>query len=225
MLEARRARRYECQEAVDCEVEGQVLFGLLQDVSLGGARLRGLQLPSVGALVRVSPALGGERVWLYAQVCWVARGKVEEAGLRFLEPPARVQGGWVGELIDASDPFERRGSVRLPAAVPVEVRSIGQKPVPTWTVDLSLEGAMVRAPFNLRRHERIELKLLLPSARLHLPAVVVHPSSPERAHHSVTFSPSERDVEALTGFLSAHKPKGRVCHSDGLELLRLFNRR
>lgn len=224
MLEARRARRYECQEAVDCEVDGKVHFGLLQDVSLGGARLRGLKLPPVGTLLRMAPALGGERAWLYATVCWVVRGKVEEAGLRFLEPPARVQTGWVGELIDASDPFERRGSVRLPAAVPVEVRSIGKKPVPTWTVDLSLEGALVRAPQNLRRAERIELKLLLPDIRLHLPAVVVRPASPANAHHSVTFTTSERDVDALSTFLAGQKPKGRVGSDEGLALLRLMNR-
>lgn len=227
MLETRRARRFDCDETVDCESQGQVRVVYLKDVSALGARLQGLDLPEVGKLIRLTPTFSElGRQWIYAQICWIRRegGEVSEAGVRFLEPSQRIRTSWVGRLCD-SDP-ERRTSIRVNTEVFLEVKVPGQRrALEATSVDLSQGGAQAILPGVVRPGTQMEVTLCLPWAIVDVPAQVIRQASLESAHHCLRFLELEHhQADALNGYLKQELLQQRQAAPTDLHLLRLFNR-
>lgn len=211
MLEYRRVRRHHCTESVDCEDRGRVFFATLQDISLLGARLRGQNLPEPGSVLRLIPSTPGfGRTWVYCQICWVARGGIEEAGIRFLEPAFRLQRTWVALFIPEDVTLERRQAIRVPTELHVEVKLDGlSRPIEARGVDLSRGGAQIHLPRTMRRGARADLYVCLPWCLLELPAQITRRDHSDRLLHSVQFlktSPFEQD--ALTTFVREELPPG-----------------
>jgi hypothetical protein len=225
MLEIRRARRYPCQETVDCEMQGRIRTAYLKDVSMTGARLQGAGLPAVGTLIRLTPAFSEVgRQWIFAQVCWIRNGDGEEAGLRFLEPGMRIRSSWVADLLADTD-MERRRCIRVPTELHLEVKFEGvRRPLEALSADISEGGAQVLLPNLVRPGTRAEISICLPWAVIDVPAQVVRPASLESAHHSLRFL----DIGATEAHLldchlrdqvAMHKSAGPA----GLSFLQLLN--
>lgn len=198
MRETRKARRYDCSEVVDCFFLGSPTCFVLTDVSLLGARLRGEGVPQPGTMFMISPVESGlKRTWVSCQVCWVQRGDVGEAGIRFMEPTSRLQQIWVGELI-GRQPAERRNAVRVPTELHVEVQLAGlRRPIEATSLDLSRSGTQVRLPRTLRRGAVTGLYLCLPWTLLEIPAQVTRRDKSDRLLHSLRFlqsSPHQEDA-------------------------------
>lgn len=226
MLETRSARRFDCDEPVDLEIRGRLLMANLKDISLGGARLFGHDLPEIGSLIRLAPAFGeGLRQWVYAQVCWIRRGETEEAGLRFLEPRIRLQGSWVSQLCQG-DP-ERRSSIRVATEVHLEMKVAGvRRPLEATSLDLSYGGTQVLLPGVLRAGSRADVTLCLPWGVVDLPAQVVRQADLESPHHCLRFlEVPPQEAPALDGFLRAELQRQHQPQQDSTVLLELFNRR
>jgi len=230
MIETRRARRFDCEETVDCEIHGTVQIAMLRDVSMLGGRIQGTGLPQVGSLIRITPTFsefGLEaqfgRQWIYAQVCWVRRGEVEEAGLRFLEPRLRLRYSWVADLCEHD--AERRTSIRVHTEVHMEVKIPGVKgSLEAVSSDLSQGGAQAFLPGVLRQGTRAEVTLCLPWAVLDLPAAVVRPASIDNAQHSLRFLDVPRcDSDALVSYLQQELVGQKRQSKTNLEVLKLFN--
>jgi hypothetical protein len=172
----------------------------LHDISITGGRLQGCGLPEVGSLLRLAPTFCERgRRWVFAQVCWLRRGEVEEAGVRFLEPGFRLQQSWVGEF--ASSTPERRSALRVTAQVHLELRLAGQRrSLEATSLDLSQGGAQILLPGHLRSGTQADVSLCLPWDVLDLQAQVVRPADLENPCHSLRFLG-----------LSAEQQEGLVC--------------
>lgn len=225
MLEIRRARRYACQETVDCEMQGKIRTAYLTDVSMTGARLQGEGLPPVGALIRLTPAFSEVgRQWIFAQVCWTRKGDVEEAGLRFLEPGVRIRSTWVAELLEDTD-LERRRCIRVPSELHLEVKFQGvRRPLEALSADISKGGAQVLLPSLVRPGTRAEVSICLPWAVIDVPAQVVRPASLQSPHHSLRFLEMGGTEAQILDFhlreqVEMHKSAGPA----GLSFLKLLN--
>lgn len=204
MLETRRARRYACDETVDCEAWGKVRYAVLKDISMLGARLQGTGLPEVGSVVRIAPSFFGvQRTWVYCQVAWIRRGDVDEAGLRFLEPAFRLRRTWVGEFVAGTSPVERRRAIRVPTEVHLEVKIEGSsRTLEATSLDLSRGGAQLSLDRPLRRCDFLKLHLCLPWTLLEVPAMVIRRLAHDRPEHSVRFlEMPPGDQEALGSFI------------------------
>lgn len=231
MLETRRARRFDCDETVDCDIKGEVRIAFLKDVSLLGGRIQGVDLPEVGSLIRITPTFsefGLEarfgRQWIYAQVCWINRsGEVHEAGLRFLEPRLRLRHSWVADL--CSHDAERRTSIRVATEVHMEVKVAGTRStLEATSSDLSLGGAQAFLPGVVRQGSRAEVTLCLPWAVLDLPATVVRQASIDNTHHSLRFVDMPRcDAEVINSFLAQELLSQKPQRPPNLDVLTLFN--
>lgn len=231
MLETRRARRFDCDEVVDCEIKGRVRIAYLRDISMMGGRIQGTGLPEVGTLVRLTPTFsefGLEarfgRQWIYAQVCWVRRGgEVEEAGVRFLEPRLRIRHSWVADLCDA-DP-ERRSSIRVNTEVYLEVKIPGlRRPMEAKSVDLSQGGAQALLSGVVRPGTRADVTICLPWAIVDVPATVVRQASLENSQHSLQFLELPRpEAEVLHSFLHDELVAQKPVVQPNLDVLKLFN--
>ena len=231
MLETRRARRMDCDETIDCEIKGQVRIAFLKDVSLLGGRIQGTGLPEVGSLIRVTPTFseyGLEarfgRQWIYAQICWISRGEVEEAGLRFLEPRLRLRHSWVADLCHYD--AERRTSIRVATEVHMEVKLPGiRRPLEATSLDLSQGGTQALLPGVVRPGTRAEVTLCLPWAIVDVPATVVRQASIDNSHHSLRFLDlPHHDGEVLTSFLQQQLVTQRGHQDKNMDVLALFNR-
>ena len=227
MLETRQARRFECDEAVDCEVRGQVRVGFLRDVSLTGARLQGTNLPSVGTLLRLSPTFSewlpcGPRAWVYAQVAWTRDG---EAGLRFLEPSSRLALNWVGRLCHGRN--ERRGSIRVATEVYMEIKVPGvRRTYEALSLDLSQGGVQAALPDQVLRAGSIaKVSVCLPWTVIDAPAQVVRQGADDRPQHSLQFTNLDNyQADALGGFLRQELAAQKQAKAADPFLSRLFNR-
>ena len=226
MLETRRARRYDCDEAVDCEIQGRIRMAYLKDISLLGGRLQGVHLPPVGTLVRISPAFHEfGRHWIFAQVCWLRRGEVEEAGIRFLEPGIRIRNSWVSGLVEDTDP-ERRRSIRVNSELHFEVKIAGvRRPLEATSLDISQGGAQVLLPNVIRPGTLADVTVCLPWSVIDLPAQVVRQASLESPHHSLRFlkvEPGAREV--LECHLRSQVAAQKTQHPSGVSFLKLFDK-
>lgn len=231
MLETRRARRFDCDETVDCDIKGSVRIAFLKDVSLLGGRIQGADLPEVGSLIRITPTFseyGLEasfgRQWIYAQVCWVSRnGEVQEAGLRFLEPRLRLRHSWVADLCEHD--AERRTSIRVATEVHMEIRVAGHRStLEATSLDLSLGGAQALLPGVVRQGARADVTLCLPWAVLDVPATVVRQASIDNSHHSLRFVNVPRcDADVINSFLAQELVNQKPVRSPNLDVLSLFN--
>lgn len=237
MLETRRARRFDCNETVDCEIRGRIQIAYLRDISIRGARLQGSRLPEVGTLIRVTPTFSESapdaatlgRQWVYAQVCWVRRGKesgeAEEAGLRFLEPRCRIQRSWISALCDHEG--ERRSSIRVATEVHLEIKIPGaRRPLEATSLDLSQGGAQALLSGVVRPGTRADVTICLPWAIVDVPATVVRQASLENSQHSLRFLKLPRpDAELLNSFLHKELLTQQGTDAPNLDVLELFNRR
>ena len=232
MLETRRARRFDCNETLDCEIRGQVKMAYLRDVSLMGGRIQGADLPEVGSLIRVTPTFseyGLEerfgRQWVYAQVCWVSRGEVQEAGIRFMEPRLRLRHSWVADLCEHD--AERRTSIRVATEVHLEIKVAGvRRTMEATSLDLSQGGAQALLPGVIRPGTQAEVTLCLPWAIVDVPATVVRQASLENSHHSLRFLKMPRtEAEVLNSFLHQQLVTQKASQAPNLDLLAMFNNR
>jgi len=226
MIETRKARRFDCQEPVDCEIRGRLLMANLTDISITGGRLQGHELPEVGSLIRLAPAFGeGMRHWVYAQVCWIRRGEVEEAGLRFLEPTSRLRRSWIAELCQGEP--ERRSSIRVATEVHLELKIAGvRRPLEATSLDLSHGGAQALLPGVVRPGTRAEVTLCLPWAVVDIPAQVVRQADLESANHCLRFlDMPHQDAVVLDSYLRDELVTQKSQSAPDLFLLDLFNRR
>ncbi len=228
MIEARRAPRHHCNEAVDCEVRGRIVYAYMMDISLRGARLRGMKLPEVGTLLRIAPSFQTQlsRKWIYCQVCWITRGDIEEVGIRFLEPPFCLEGSWVRQFIAEAGPAERRQSVRIPTELHVEVRMEGLgKPFEATSLDLSQGGAQLKMPKAVRPGSLADLYVCLPWSLLEVPAQVVTPKDLGQKEHSVRFLELTPDDEcALECFIKEELTESKKpVDRHGMSFLELLN--
>lgn len=228
MLETRRSRRFECDEAVDCEVRGNVRVAFLRDVSLTGARLQGSDLPPVGTLLRLCPTFSewlpcGPRAWVYAQVCWTREG--QEAGLRFLEPSSRLSLNWVGRLCHGRN--ERRGSIRVATEVYMEIKVPGvRRTFEALSLDLSQGGVQASLPDQVLRAGSIaKVSVCLPYGVIDAPAQVVRQGADDRPQHSLQFTGLDSDQsDALDSYLRQELAAQKQAKSEDPFLTRLFNR-
>ncbi|MFN8610098.1 MAG: PilZ domain-containing protein [Vulcanimicrobiota bacterium] len=228
MLETRRSRRFDCDEAVDCEVRGAVRVAFLRDVSLTGARLQGSNLPPVGTLLRLAPTFSewqpcGPRAWVYAQVAWTREGV--EAGLRFLEPSSRLSLNWVGRLCQGRN--ERRNSIRVATEVYMEIKVPGvRRTYEALSLDLSQGGVQARLPDQVLRAGSIaKVSVCLPYTVLDMPAQVVRSGADDRPQHSLQFTAMETEqADALGGFLRQELAQQKRTRAADPFLARLFNR-
>ena len=228
MLETRRARRFDCDEAVDCEVRGAVRVAFLKDVSLTGARLQGSNLPAVGTLIRLAPTFSewlpcGPRAWVYAQVAWTREGV--EAGLRFLEPSSRLALSWVGRLCHGRN--ERRNSIRVATEVYMEIKLPGvRRTYEAHSLDLSQGGVQAALPDQVLREGSIaKVSVCLPFAVLDMPAQVVRPGADDRPEHCLQFTAMDSDqADALGGFLRQELASQKRTRNADPFLARLFNK-
>lgn len=228
MIEARRAPRHRCNEAVDCEVRGRILYAYMMDISLRGAKLRGMQLPEVGTLLRIAPSFENQlgRKWIYCQVCWISRGEVEEAGIRFLEPAFCLQDSWVNQFIYDAGPAERRQSVRIPTELHVEVRMEGLgRTFEATSLDLSQGGTQIKMPKPVRPGSLADLYLCLPWTLLEVPAQVVTPKDEGQQEHSLRFLELSPDDEcALECFIKEELAESAPpVETAGMQFLQLLN--
>lgn len=229
MLETRQTRRFECDEAVDCEIRGQVRVAFLRDVSLTGARLQGAEVPAVGTLMRLCPTFSewmpcGPRAWVYAQVCWTREGV--EAGLRFLEPSSRLSLNWVGRL--CSGRSERRSSIRVATEVYMEIKVPGvRRTFEAHSLDLSQGGVQAILPDQVLREGSIaKVSVCLPYAVIDAPAHVVRQGADDRPEHSLQFTGLDRDQgEALGDYLRQELATRKQARAADPFLARLFNGR
>lgn len=228
MLETRQARRFDCDETVDCEVRGQVKVAFLRDVSLTGARLQGANLPPVGTLLRLSPTFSewlpcGPRAWVYAQVCWTREGT--EAGLRFLEPSSRLALNWVGRLCHGRN--ERRSSIRVATEVYMEIKVPGvRRTYEALSLDLSQGGVQATLPDQVLREGSIaKVSVCLPWTVIDAPAQVIRQGADDRPQHSLQFTNLDNyQADALGGFLRQELAAQKQAKAADPFLARLFNR-
>ena len=225
MLEIRKARRYECQETVDCEMQGRVRTAYLKDVSMTGARLQGAGLPAVGTLIRLTPAFSevGPQ-WIFAQVAWTRQGDFEEAGLRFLEPGVRIRSSWVANLLADTD-LERRRCIRVPTELHLEVKIAGVgRPMEALSADLSEGGAQVLLPNLVRPGTFAEVSICLPWAVIDVPCQVVRPASLKSPRHSLRFlGLGDSQAHLLDCHLRDQVALHKSAGPPGLSFLKLLN--
>lgn len=233
MLETRRARRFDCNETVDCEIQGRVHIAYLRDVSMLGGRLQGVDLPEVGSLIRVTPTFSEAgmgivgRLWVWAQVCWLRRatadGEADEAGLRFLEPRLRIMRSWVAELCE--NERERRAAIRVATEVHLEIKVAGvRRPLDATSLDLSQGGAQALLSGVVRPGTRADVTICLPWAIVDVPATVVRQASLENSQHSLRFLDLQReDAELLNSYLHQELVTQKAASTPNLDVLQLFN--
>ena len=227
MLETRKARRFDCDETVDCEVYGRVRVVFLRDVSLTGARMQGSALPVVGTLLRIAPTFSewmpcGPRSWVYAQVCWTRDG---EAGLRFLEPSSRLCLNWVGRLCNGRN--ERRSSIRVATEVYMEIKVPGvRRTYEALSLDLSRGGVQATLPDQVLREGSIaKVSVCLPWTVIDAPAQVVRQGADDRPQHCLQFTGlGAAQSDALEGYLRQELASQKSARAADPFLSRLFNR-
>jgi len=224
VLEVRKSKRHPCQETVDCHHWGRVRITNMCDVSLTGGRLQGTQLPDVGAVVRLSPSFASSSApqrWVYARICWVSRGEVEEAGVEFLEPVSRVARGWVGEFV-RENPAERRSSHRVNSKLHLDVKFRARgRLVEATSVDISRRGARIRLPREMEPGAIADLFVCLPWTMVEVPAQIVRSIPHNRLQHSLRFlGMKEGEKDALETYLDVHTPP---VDNSGLKLIQLLN--
>ncbi|MBI3924752.1 MAG: PilZ domain-containing protein [Armatimonadetes bacterium] len=165
-VEPREMRDLRLLARVSCELP---VFGMalessrfftatVKDVSLGGLRLE-FEEPTLraGETVKVKPGRGPAGI--NCRVVWT-RGY--EAGLQFLDPPARVARSWVLPLLcpeRGTDQSNRRRYIRVRSELPGIVGPPWGGQLPMTVLDLGLGGGMIRCDRSFARGTKLFLRL------------------------------------------------------------------
>lgn len=144
MKERRVTNRFDCSHLVHYQGPADGSIGMITDLSLDGARLRGQTRLSAGGRLSVQSLDSNAAIPIEAEICWYDEEQ-SEAGLRFCQPVGEVLRSWVGEALEGHMAYliQRREEVRVPVRIPTVV-SEGGLTCQGVLVDLSCEGALLR---------------------------------------------------------------------------------
>ncbi|MEW6283288.1 MAG: PilZ domain-containing protein, partial [Candidatus Eremiobacterota bacterium] len=153
--EQRRAVRLPCEQAASLKHAGGTDAARIRDISLIGLRLELSTELEARSIVEVDG--------MHCEVRWCARLTENgpwNAGVAFLEPPAVLVDSWVAELLhrlgfNEEYIHQSRNSIRVEAALPVDVRGVGT----AVTRDLGVGGCLLESPAELPDSQLFDLSI------------------------------------------------------------------